>query len=100
MGQNGYEVLDEGSGRGSSWSGYGAYSWSSAEETASTLNIDVADLTPDAFNDMYAEVYARNGNGADTLAGDTSDASSFGSTGRLLLLFSTLLPVFGGRLLW
>ena len=99
MGQNGYEVLDEGSGRGSSWSGYGAYSWSSAEETASTLNIDVADLTPDAFNDMYAEVYARNGNEAETLA-DTSDASSFGSTGHLLLLFSSLLPVFGGGLLW
>ena len=104
MGQNGYETLDQGSGHQnsacrSSWSGYGAYSWSSAEETASTLNIDVADLTPDAFNDTYAEVYARNDNGADTLA-DTSDASSFGSTGRLFLLFSSLLSMFGGGLLW
>ena len=43
--------------------------------------------------------FARNGNGAAALA-DTSDASSLGSTGCLLLLFSSLLPMFGGGLLW
>ena len=106
MGQNGYEVYDEASQTSSnhsncqsSWSGYGAYEWSWAEETASTLNIDVADLTPDAFNDTYAEVYARDSNAADALA-DTSAANSFGSTGCLLLLISSLLSMSGGGLLW
>ncbi|KAL7534576.1 hypothetical protein ACHAWF_004873 [Thalassiosira exigua] len=57
----GWEVHDEGdihpNADTSSWSQLGGLSWISAGEAASLLNNNATDLTPEAFRDIYREVW-------------------------------------------
>ena len=97
MPQNGYEVLDEASGPGNSWSGYGGYYWISANETAEALGVNATELTPNVFETMYEEIYVSNGNS------DSSDTNSrtFGTNGLVShSLFFLLLATIGGEFLW
>ncbi|KAL7547745.1 hypothetical protein ACHAWF_011029 [Thalassiosira exigua] len=81
----GWEVHDEGSTRSiaasSSWSGVGITSWISAEEMASQLNKGAADFTPEAFKDIYKEVWTAHIPHGEALKDETSaDADTTNST--------------------
>ncbi|KAL7528635.1 hypothetical protein ACHAWF_002633 [Thalassiosira exigua] len=43
-----------------SFSSFGEASWSSAEEVAKLLNISAAELTPEAFNNKYRDVWIKS----------------------------------------
>ena len=73
----------------SSWSAFGHSTWMSTEEAAAMLNMTAAELTPETFGNVYADVWAETNAEDDEVT--VQESSSFRNTMKPALVLSLLV---------